>query len=107
MMQRWLTVRRQALPDEHAMHMHGATLMPGMLTPEEMEQLAATKGRAFDRLFTDGIVPPTGGNPTDATAGDKLRAQRKSWRIRSLNGARSTPGPTGSQGSASSSSDCN
>jgi hypothetical protein len=36
-------------------------------------------GRAFDRLFTDGIVPPTGGgNTTDPTAGEKLRAQRKS-----------------------------
>jgi len=33
--------------------------------------------RAFDRLFTDGLVPPTGA-PTDPSAGDKLRAQRKS-----------------------------
>ena len=32
----------------------------------------------FDRLFTNGIVPPAGGNTTDPTAGDKLRAQRKS-----------------------------
>jgi hypothetical protein len=36
--------------------------------------------RTFDRLFTDGIVPPSGGGgaTTDPTAGDKLRAQRKS-----------------------------
>ena len=33
--------------------MHGATLMPGMLTPEEMEHLAAAKGAEFDRLFLE------------------------------------------------------
>ncbi|HXU81055.1 MAG TPA: DUF1552 domain-containing protein [Polyangia bacterium] len=34
---------------------------------------------AFDRLFTNGIVPPTSGPmTTDPSAGDKLRAQRKS-----------------------------
>ena len=61
MMQRWLTARHQTLPDEHAMHMHGATLMPGMLTPEEMEQLAAANGRAFDRLFLEGMIRHHGG----------------------------------------------
>ena len=61
MMQRWLTVRRQPVPDEHAMHMHGATLMPGMLTPEEMDHLAAAKGRAFDRLFLEGMIKHHGG----------------------------------------------
>jgi hypothetical protein len=35
-------------------------------------------GRTFDRLFTDGIVPPAGAGSTDPTAGEKLRAQRKS-----------------------------
>lgn len=35
--------------------------------------------RTFDRLFTNGIVPPAmPGGGTDPTAGDKLRAQRKS-----------------------------
>jgi hypothetical protein len=35
--------------------------------------------RTFDRLFTNGIIPPpTTGAPTDPTAGEKLRAQRKS-----------------------------
>jgi uncharacterized protein (DUF305 family) len=38
------------------MHMHGATLMPGMLTPEEMATLAAAKGREFDRLFLAGMI---------------------------------------------------
>ena len=36
MMQDWLKARGQALPDPHAHHQHGATLMPGMLTTEEM-----------------------------------------------------------------------
>jgi len=36
--------------------------------------------RAFDRLFTNGIVTPVGasGAPADPMAGDKLRVQRKS-----------------------------
>ena len=36
--------------------------------------------RAFDRMFTNGIVTPIGGGgaPTDPDAGAKLRAQRKS-----------------------------
>src|SRR4029079_7219080 len=51
MMQRWLQLRGQAVPGEHDHHMHGAVLMPGMLTPEEMDELAAAKGPAFDRLF--------------------------------------------------------
>ena len=40
---------------------HGATLMPGMLTPEEMEHLAAAKGSAFDRLFLEGMIKHHGG----------------------------------------------
>jgi uncharacterized protein (DUF305 family) len=43
------------------MHMHGATLMPGMLTPQEMEQLAAAKGAEFDRLFLEGMMKHHGG----------------------------------------------
>jgi uncharacterized protein (DUF305 family) len=61
MMRRWLEVRGQEIPAEHAMHMHGATLMPGMLTPEEMEQLAAAKGTEFDRLFLEGMMKHHGG----------------------------------------------
>src|SRR5712691_6381055 len=38
MMQRWLEVRGQPIPA--GMHTHGATLMPGMLTDEEMQRLA-------------------------------------------------------------------
>ena len=39
MMQDWLEARGQPLPDPHAHHAQGATLMPGMLTPEEMARL--------------------------------------------------------------------
>ena len=61
MMKRWLEVRGQEIPSEHAMHMHGATLMPGMLTQEEMEKLAAAKGVEFDRLFLEGMIKHHGG----------------------------------------------
>jgi uncharacterized protein (DUF305 family) len=56
MMQRWLELRGQSVPGPHAMHMHGATLMPGMLTAEEMARLAEAKGDAFDRLFLEGMI---------------------------------------------------
>ena len=56
MMQRWLEARGQQLPDPHAHHAHGATLMPGMLTPEEMERLAAASGPEFDRLFLEFMI---------------------------------------------------
>src|SRR5262249_25608659 len=36
LMRTWLTDRGLPLPDPHAHHMHGATLMPGMLSEEEM-----------------------------------------------------------------------
>lgn len=55
MMQHWLEARGQPVPGVHAMHMH-ATLMPGMLTPDEMSRLAAARGPAFDRLFLEGMI---------------------------------------------------
>jgi len=61
MMQRWLEDRGQQVPSIHAMHMHGATLMPGMLTAEEMARLAAAKGPEFDRLFLEGMIKHHGG----------------------------------------------
>lgn len=60
-MRQWLVDRGQPLPDPHAMHMHGATLMPGMLTAEEMQKLAAAKGVEFDRLFLSGMIKHHGG----------------------------------------------
>jgi uncharacterized protein (DUF305 family) len=56
MMQEWLQRRRQNLPDPHAHHQPGATLMPGMLSQEEMSRLAAVKGDEFDRLFLQGMI---------------------------------------------------
>jgi uncharacterized protein (DUF305 family) len=61
MMQRWLQVRRQALPDPHAHHMHPEMMMPGMLTQAEMDTLAASKGPEFDRLFLEGMIKHHGG----------------------------------------------
>ena len=59
MMQEWLKARGQTLPDLHAHHQHDAVLMPGMLTQEQMAQLAAAKGVAFDRLFLEGMIGTT------------------------------------------------
>jgi uncharacterized protein (DUF305 family) len=56
MMRRWLEVRGQDVPAEHAHHMPGAPMMPGMLSAEEMARLAAAKGPEFDRLFLEGMI---------------------------------------------------
>lgn len=56
LMQRWLQMRGQQVPDAHAHHAAGATLMPGMLTAEEMGRLAAATGKEFDRLFLEFMV---------------------------------------------------
>jgi uncharacterized protein (DUF305 family) len=61
MMQDWLRARGQALPDIHAHHQHGATLMPGMLTPDEMMKLGLATGVEFDRLFLEGMIKHHGG----------------------------------------------
>jgi uncharacterized protein (DUF305 family) len=55
LMQRWLGAHGETAPDLHAHH-HGAALMPGMLTPEEMSRLEAAKGREFDRLFLEFMI---------------------------------------------------
>jgi uncharacterized protein (DUF305 family) len=56
MMQDWLKRRGQPLPDPHAHHASGATLMPGMLTAEEMTRLAGATGPEFDRLFLEFMI---------------------------------------------------
>jgi uncharacterized protein (DUF305 family) len=57
MMQRWLEVRGQEIPGPHAHHMmHGDSMMPGMLSQEEMARLTAAKGDEFDRLFLEGMI---------------------------------------------------
>lgn len=55
MMREWLSRRGEPLPDPHAHHQaHGQ--MPGMLTPAQMQRLAAAEGPAFDRLFLAGMI---------------------------------------------------
>jgi len=56
MMQQWLSTRGQQVPGVNAMHAHGAVLMPGMLTEEEMARLARAKDAEFDRLFLEGMI---------------------------------------------------
>lgn len=55
MMRGWLEARGAAAPGEHAHH-DPAHRMPGMLTPEEMNRLAAARGTAFDRLFLEYMI---------------------------------------------------
>ncbi len=51
-MQQWLRERGEPVPDPTAHHaMHTSHKMAGMATPEQMAELAASKGTAFDRLF--------------------------------------------------------
>src|SRR5262249_22935540 len=40
MMRNWLEIRGQEAPGDHASHMPGAPMMPGMLSPEEVARLA-------------------------------------------------------------------
>jgi uncharacterized protein (DUF305 family) len=61
-MQRWLAARGQpvsmAMPGMRDMDMLGKpmALMPGMLSPEQMEALRKAKGAEFDRLFLTGMI---------------------------------------------------
>jgi uncharacterized protein (DUF305 family) len=64
-MERWLRVRGQStsMPMPPMQHMpgmdmskHQQMLMPGMLTPEQMDALKKAKGDEFDRLFLAGMI---------------------------------------------------
>jgi uncharacterized protein (DUF305 family) len=44
------------LPDGVAEHDHGAMSMPGMLTDEQMADLAAASGTEFDRLYLESMI---------------------------------------------------
>ena len=61
MMESWLRARGQQVPGPGVHRMNGAPMMPGMLTPEEMERLAAANGAEFDRLFLQGMIKHHGG----------------------------------------------
>jgi uncharacterized protein (DUF305 family) len=62
MMKRWLAARGEPLsmemPGMPGMDLSGRPmpLMPGMLTPEQMEALSKAKGAEFDRLFLTGMI---------------------------------------------------
>jgi uncharacterized protein (DUF305 family) len=51
-MRRWLTTRGEPV----SMPMAGMHLMPGMLTPEQMESLRKAKSSEFDHLFLTGMI---------------------------------------------------
>lgn len=73
LMQRWLEKRHESVPTPDTQHdasMHmiampgmnmgsvagSNTLMPGMLTPEQMAQLAKTTGTEFEQLFLRDMI---------------------------------------------------
>ncbi len=56
MMQEWLRDRDQTVPSIDTHHQPGWMPMPGMLTPEEMADLEAASGGAFDRLFLQLMI---------------------------------------------------
>lgn len=57
-MQEWLRERGEHVPDPTAHdHMHTSHQMAGMATPEQMQQLAASRGTDFDRLFLQLMIP--------------------------------------------------
>ena len=60
-MQRWLRRRQLPVPDgapagTNLQHDAHATLMPGMLTHEQMQELNAARGAEFDRLFLTFMI---------------------------------------------------
>jgi len=65
-MAKWLEDRGQPVAPGHAhmdhsgdmkgMNMSSMPLMPGMLTPQQMQALAKASGPAFDRLFLTGMI---------------------------------------------------
>ena len=60
-MKRWLTGRGEpispAMPEMPGMDMSShSMLMPGMLTPRQMEALRKARGAEFDRLFLTGMI---------------------------------------------------
>jgi uncharacterized protein (DUF305 family) len=66
-MQRWLAARGESVPTTVKMpgmemdmsrdiSHYAMPLMPGMLTPQQMEALKEAKGAEFDRLFLVGMI---------------------------------------------------
>ena len=59
-MQRWLRERKLPVPDGDTSHMMMSgmdmKLMPGMLTPEELQALDKARGADWDRLFLQDMI---------------------------------------------------
>jgi uncharacterized protein (DUF305 family) len=56
-MKRWLTARDESVPNVmSSMAGMDVAMMPGMLTPEQMEGLKKAKGKEFDLLFLVGMI---------------------------------------------------
>ena len=57
-MKRWLAARGEAIPKSPAMPgmKMSMPMMPGMLTPEQMQALKKAKGAEFDHLFLVGMI---------------------------------------------------
>jgi uncharacterized protein (DUF305 family) len=56
-LENWLTDRGEDVPGEHAHHGAGHDeKMPGMLTAEQLADLAAARGDAFDTLFLRSMI---------------------------------------------------
>jgi hypothetical protein len=83
-MKRWLAARGEpvsmALSGMKDMDMsrHPMALMPGMLTPEQMEALRKANGAEFDNLFLTGMIQHHNGALT------KSRLCKKQFRARRL-----------------------
>lgn len=70
-MERWLAMRGESTSmqmdmsgmdmDDMDMSSQHHMLMPGMLTPEQMDALRKSKGAEFDRLFLTGMIQHHGG----------------------------------------------
>jgi len=58
LMQKWLRDHGQEIPEATAAHMvHGDhTMMPGMLTASQMQQLTDARGVEFERLFLEFMI---------------------------------------------------
>jgi uncharacterized protein (DUF305 family) len=59
LMKHWLERRNQVVPDvdlAHAHHDMSSHSMPGMLTPEQLADLAKANGSEFDRLFLQDMI---------------------------------------------------
>lgn len=56
LMQTWLRDRGEPVPAGDAHHGHAGTLMPGMLTAAQLEQLDRARGVEFDRLFLTFMI---------------------------------------------------